>query len=52
MLAGALIGAVLVLNVDLPLPLGIAAVLLTTVALGSHRFARETSAWTRPPGSG
>jgi uncharacterized membrane protein YoaK (UPF0700 family) len=52
MLAGALISAVLVLNVDLPLPLGIAAVLLVAVALGSHSFAAETSAWTRPPGSG
>jgi uncharacterized membrane protein YoaK (UPF0700 family) len=52
MLAGALISAVLVLNVDLPLPLGIAAVLLVAVALGSHRFAAETSAWTLPPGSG
>jgi uncharacterized membrane protein YoaK (UPF0700 family) len=52
MLAGALISAVLVLNVDLPLPLAIAAVLLVAVALGSHSFAAETSAWTRPPGSG
>ena len=52
MLAGALISAVLVLNVDLPAPLGIAVVLLVAVALGSHSFAADQSAWTRGPGSG
>jgi len=52
MLAGALVGAVLVLNVDLPAPLGIAVVLLGTTALASHRFAADQSAWTRGPGSG
>ncbi len=40
MFAGALLGALLVLNVDLVLPLSIAAMLTAISAVGAHRFYR------------
>jgi uncharacterized membrane protein YoaK (UPF0700 family) len=52
MLVGALIGAVLVLNVDLVLPLAMAATLMAATAIVAHRLSTDTSDWTRGPGSG
>ncbi len=50
MLAGALVGAVLVLHVDLVLPLALAALIVEGVALAAARLARGPSAdWARPP---
>jgi hypothetical protein len=45
MLAGALLGAVLVVEVDLVLPLSIAVVLLATSALVAHRLSAGKPAW-------
>jgi uncharacterized membrane protein YoaK (UPF0700 family) len=52
MFTGALVGAVLVLNVDLVLPLAIAAVLMATSALAAHRLSTKDSGWARRPGRG
>lgn len=49
MLAGALVGVVLVLHVDLVLPLALAATLAVAVTLAAHRFASTDASWTRPP---
>jgi len=45
MFAGALLGAVLVVEVDLVLPLSIAVVLLATSALVAHRLSAGKPAW-------
>ena len=52
MFLGALVGALLVVHVDLVLPLAIAAVLMASVALAAHRLSRGDAGWTRPSGSG
>jgi uncharacterized membrane protein YoaK (UPF0700 family) len=49
MLIGALIGALLVLQVDLVLPLAVAAALMATTAIAAHRLSRENSEWARRP---
>lgn len=46
MLLGALIGGLLVLKVDNPAPLALAAGLLATVSFFAYRASRPTSAWT------
>jgi uncharacterized membrane protein YoaK (UPF0700 family) len=52
MLAGALVGAVLVLHVDIVLPLALAALIVEGVALAAARLARDANAdWARPPAS-
>jgi len=48
MFTGALVGALLVLNVDLVLPLALAALLMSTAALLAHRFSGARADWTRP----
>jgi hypothetical protein len=45
MLLGALIGGLLVLKVDNPAPLALAAGLLATVAFLTSRASRSTAAW-------
>jgi uncharacterized membrane protein YoaK (UPF0700 family) len=50
MLAGALIGGLLVVRGHLPLALGIAAVLAAAAVAGSHAFANADSEWAKPPG--
>ena len=52
MLIGALIGAVLVLNVDIVLPLGIAALLIATTAITAHVRSSPDADWARPPPTG
>ena len=47
MLIGALAGALLVINVDLALPLALAAALLGVVAAAVHRSSRRDSEWAR-----
>jgi uncharacterized membrane protein YoaK (UPF0700 family) len=49
MLAGALVGALLVIHVSLVLPLAIAAILMLAVALAAHRFSTPDSDWAHPP---
>jgi uncharacterized membrane protein YoaK (UPF0700 family) len=49
MFIGALAGAVLVINVDLVLPLSIAAVVIAANALAAHRLSTEGSDWAQPP---
>jgi uncharacterized membrane protein YoaK (UPF0700 family) len=50
MLAGAAIGALLVIKVDLALPLAVAAVLVATTTVVARRLSsRPDSDWTRPP---
>ena len=49
MLAGALGGALLVINVDLVLPLAAAALLIATAAVTVHRRSKPDSGWARPP---
>jgi uncharacterized membrane protein YoaK (UPF0700 family) len=49
MLVGALIGALLVINVDLVLPLAIAAALLAATAAAARRFSSGDSDWARRP---
>jgi len=50
MFTGALVGALLVINVDLTLPLALAAALMTTSALLAHRLSTGESAWAEPRG--
>lgn len=50
MFIGALIGALLVIQVDVVLPLALAASVAGLTALMAHRFSGENSDWTRPPG--
>jgi len=47
MLSGALIGALLVIDVDLVLPLAIAALLIATCAIVAHTLSNQDSDWTR-----
>jgi uncharacterized membrane protein YoaK (UPF0700 family) len=47
MLLGALIGALLALNVDNAAPLGVALALLAIAALSVHTFSRATAGWVR-----
>jgi uncharacterized membrane protein YoaK (UPF0700 family) len=49
MFLGALISAVLVVNVDLVAPLAIVAALLSATAIASHRLASGDAEWARPP---
>jgi uncharacterized membrane protein YoaK (UPF0700 family) len=49
MLIGALIGALLVINVDLVLPLAIAALLIATASIAAHTLSQQDSPWARPP---
>jgi uncharacterized membrane protein YoaK (UPF0700 family) len=49
MFGGALVGALLVLNVDLVLPIGLAALLMATSGAVAHRVSRQDAPWTRPP---
>jgi uncharacterized membrane protein YoaK (UPF0700 family) len=51
MFVGALIGALLVIHVDLVVPLALAATVAALTALVAHRFSRESYEWTAPPGS-
>jgi uncharacterized membrane protein YoaK (UPF0700 family) len=51
MFAGALLGALLVINVDLVLPLAIAAALMAASALAAHRLSADGSAWAGPRAS-
>ncbi len=46
MLLGASIGGILVLKVDNPAPLALAAVLLAVISFFTYRASRSTSAWT------
>jgi uncharacterized membrane protein YoaK (UPF0700 family) len=48
MLLGALIGGLLVLELDNPAPLGLATALLATVALLTYRAGRSEPEWARP----
>jgi uncharacterized membrane protein YoaK (UPF0700 family) len=50
MFAGAFVGVLLVLRVDLVVPLGLAAALAGATALAAHRFAGVDSSWSQPPG--
>jgi uncharacterized membrane protein YoaK (UPF0700 family) len=50
MFAGALLGALLVLNVDLVLPLSIAALLVAATALTAHRLSTGDAEWAQPAG--
>ena len=52
MLIGALIGAVLVINVDIVLPLAIAALLIATTAITAHVLSNPDADWARPPPTG
>ena len=52
MLAGALVGALLVINVDVVLPLAIAALLIATTAIAAHVLSNPDSDWARPPPTG
>jgi uncharacterized membrane protein YoaK (UPF0700 family) len=47
MFAGALIGALLIINVDLVLPLAIAAALMIVTAVVVHKLSEENSEWAR-----
>jgi uncharacterized membrane protein YoaK (UPF0700 family) len=51
MFLGALLGALLVVHVDLVLPLAIAAALMASVALAAHRLSKGDPDWTRAPES-
>lgn len=50
MLTGALLGALLVTNIDLVLPLSIAAALIAASALAAHRLSAKGSDWAQPAG--
>ena len=51
MFTGALVGALLVLNVDLALPLALATVLIAASAVAAHRLSGGESAWALPAGA-
>ncbi len=51
MFIGALVGALAALEVDLVLPLALAAVLLATTTIVAHRQSREDAGWARAGGS-
>lgn len=48
MLVGALIGALLVLHVDLVLPLALAAALMAVTAIAAHTLSHPHSVWASP----
>jgi uncharacterized membrane protein YoaK (UPF0700 family) len=48
MLAGALVGALLVLHVSLVLPLAVAGFLMLGVAVGAHLFSSTDAPWAHP----
>jgi uncharacterized membrane protein YoaK (UPF0700 family) len=48
MFAGALIGALLVIEVDLILPLGVASALSAATAWGIHKRSTDDAPWARP----
>jgi uncharacterized membrane protein YoaK (UPF0700 family) len=50
MFTGALVGALLALNIDLVLPLSIAAVVIGASALTAHLLSTEDSDWAHPAG--
>jgi uncharacterized membrane protein YoaK (UPF0700 family) len=50
MFTGALIGALLVVHVDLILPLALAASLMGVTGLVTQRVAYDDAGWARPPG--
>jgi hypothetical protein len=52
MFTGAVIGALLVINVDLVLPLVAAALLIATAAITVHRRSKPDSDWARPSKAG
>ena len=52
MLIGALVGALLVINVDVVLPLAIAALLIAATAITAHRLSKPDSDWAQPPTAG
>jgi uncharacterized membrane protein YoaK (UPF0700 family) len=52
MFTGALIGALLVINVDLVLPLAAAALLIATAAIMVHRRSGPDSDWAQPSKAG
>ena len=52
MLAGAFVGVLLVLRVDLVVPLGLAAALAGATGLAAHRFAGVDSSWSQPSDGG
>jgi uncharacterized membrane protein YoaK (UPF0700 family) len=47
MLTGALVGALLVIHVDLAVPLAFAAVLLAGAAIAAHRLSEPDSGWAK-----
>ncbi len=47
MFAGALVGALLVINVDLTLPLALAAALIAACAVAAHALSTEDASWAR-----
>ena len=47
MLTGALVGALLVIHVDLAVPLALAAVLLASTAIAAHRLSAPDSGWAK-----
>jgi uncharacterized membrane protein YoaK (UPF0700 family) len=51
MLTGALIGALLVIHVDLVLPLAVAAALTAITAIAAHRLSKQSASWARRPQS-
>jgi uncharacterized membrane protein YoaK (UPF0700 family) len=51
MFAGALVGALLVINIDLVLPLSIAATVIAAIALAAHWLSDEGSDWGEPAGT-
>ena len=52
MFTGALLGGLLVINVDLVLPLAIAAGLIAASALAAHWLSADSSEWAQPAGQG
>ena len=48
MFTGALVGALLVINVDLALPLALATIVMATSAIAAHRLSSGDAAWARP----
>ena len=50
MITGALLGALLVTNVDLVLPLSLAATLIAASTIATHRHSAERAEWAQPAG--
>ena len=51
MFTGALLGGLLVTNMNLVLPLAIAAAMIAASAIAAHRLSTERSKWAQPAGS-